>query len=78
MSILVSFLVVARIQITYARFTEARGYLGGCFKNSRELMHYVSVLTMTSNSDEAKEWRQSVAVQIVATLRVTVAAVGVS
>jgi putative membrane protein len=75
MSILVAFLTVARVQITFARFMEARGYLGGCFKNCRELMHAVSVLTMASKNEEAKQWRQDVAIQIVATLQVTIAAV---
>ena len=77
-NILVSFLTVARVQITYSRFTEARVYLGACFKSCRELMQYVAVLTMQSNSVEAKDWRESVAEHIIATLRVTVAAIEVS
>jgi len=75
MSILVAFLVVARVQITYGRFMEARAYLGGCFKSCRELMHCVAVLTSTTETPEAKLWRKSVAVQIVTLLRVTVAAI---
>ena len=78
MSILVAFLVVARVQITYGRFMEARGYLGGIFKSFRELMHTVAVLTDHSKSEAAKEWRKKVALRILTTLRVTVAALEVS
>lgn len=78
MSILVAFLVVARVQITYGRFMEARGYLGGIFKSFRELMHTVAVLTDHSKNKAAKEWREKVAVQILVTLRVTVAGLQVS
>ncbi len=77
MSILVAFLVVARVQITYGRFMEARGYLGGIFKNFRELMHTVATLTDNSTSEAARTWRQDVALCILATLRVTVAALEV-
>lgn len=77
MSILVAFLVVVRVQITYGRFMEARGYLGGIFKSFRELIHTVAVLTDHSQNQLAKKWRQSVALQILVTLRVSVAALEV-
>jgi predicted membrane chloride channel (bestrophin family) len=75
LSILLSFLVVARVQFTYARFMEARGYLGGCFNNFRELYQCVAVLTENSKSMQAKKWREKVALHLVATVRVMVAAV---
>lgn len=78
MSILVAFLVVARVQITYGRYMEARQYLTQCFKTFTELTQCVSVLTMRSNHVEAKEWRLDVAVACVTTLRITVAAIEVS
>jgi hypothetical protein len=78
MSILVAFLVVARVQIMYGRYMEARQYLTQCFKTFTELIQSVSVLTMRSNHVEAKEWRLDVAVACVTTLRITVAAIEVS
>ncbi len=78
MSILVAFLVVARVQITYGRYMEARQYLTQCFRTFTELIQCVSVLTMRSKHIEAKEWRLDVAVACVTTLRITVAAIEVS
>ena len=76
--ILLAFLVVSRVQITYKRFMEARSYLGGCFQACRELMQYTCFLTLTSENNEAKRWRKSIAIHITALLRITIAAIQVS
>lgn len=73
--ILLAFLVVSRVQITYKRFMEARSYLGGCFQACRELMQYTCFLTLTSENNEAKRWRKSIAIHITALLRITIAAI---
>ena len=57
---------------------EARGHLGGCFNNFRELFQCVSILTENSKSTKAREWRERIAFHCVATIRVMVAAVEVS
>jgi len=75
MVILVSFLVVTRVQITYNRFIESRNNLGECFRSSRELMHNICLLTMESDGQEAKDWRTYVAIRIVRMLRITIAAI---
>ena len=76
--ILLAFLVVSRVQITYKRFMEARAYLGGCFQACRELMQYICVFTLTTQNNETKSWRKSMALRTTALLRVTIAAIQVS
>ena len=60
LSLLVSFLVVTRITITYKRFMHLRHYLGSCFKSCRDLVQLTSIITITSNSPECVEWRRAV------------------
>mmetsp|Transcript_3242 Transcript_3242/g.4551 ORF Transcript_3242/g.4551 Transcript_3242/m.4551 type:complete len:567 (+) Transcript_3242:23-1723(+) len=72
MSVLVAFLVVSRSQITYARFMEARSALSGCFRNSRELIHWMAILTMGEKGDLAKKWRIKVALKTLILLRTTI------
>jgi hypothetical protein len=78
LSILVSFLVVTRANITYQRFMEAREYLNTCYRSCRELMHYTCVLTQQDTSEGAQEWRRQVAYKTILLLRVTMAAIDVS
>jgi len=75
MVILVSFLVVSRVQITYQRFVEARNDLGGCFRSCRELMHDICILTQDSDGVEAKEWRKCMAEKVLNMLRITIGAI---
>jgi len=49
--------------------------LSQCCQSCRELIQALSVLTGVHTDDIAKQWREDVAVQIVVSLRVTVAAV---
>lgn len=78
MVILVSFLVITRVQITYNRYTEARRNLQECFHSCMELMHIFCILTMDSDGVEAKEWRQSLAEKVLWMLRITISALEVS
>lgn len=60
LSLLVSFLVVTRVTITYGRFMQLRHYLGICFKSCRDLVQLTSIITITSNTFECIEWRRAV------------------
>ena len=75
MSILVSFLLVTRVTITYNRFMEARQNLQDLFLASRELIQYTCVLTNCNTSKAAQMWRQEVAYRIIVALRLAMAAV---
>lgn len=75
MSILVSFLVVTRTTITYNRFMSLRHNLGRCFQSCRELIQFVTMLTMTSKNPESVLWRREVAIKTVELIRITVAAI---
>jgi len=75
MGILVSFLVVTRVQITYQRFMEARGYLSTCYRCCRELMQHAIMFTMTNTSQPAIAWRRDLAFDTILLLRVTMAAI---
>eukprot|EP00550_Attheya_septentrionalis_P000091 CAMPEP_0198288888 /NCGR_PEP_ID=MMETSP1449-20131203/7257_1 /TAXON_ID=420275 /ORGANISM="Attheya septentrionalis, Strain CCMP2084" /LENGTH=447 /DNA_ID=CAMNT_0043987121 /DNA_START=105 /DNA_END=1445 /DNA_ORIENTATION=+ len=75
MSIMVSFLVVTRNSITYARFMAAGEHLSTSYRTCRELMQHVCVLTMHDTSPGAQKWRQNVAYRTILLLRVTMAAI---
>ena len=75
MSILVSFLVVTRVTITYNRFMEARQHLQDLFLSVRELIQYTCVLTNQNTSAAAKQWRQDVAYRTIIGLRLAMSAV---
>jgi hypothetical protein len=77
MSIMVSFLVVTRNSITYARFMAAGEHLSTSYRTCRELMQHVCVLTMHDTSPGAQKWRQNVAYRTILLLRVTMAAIEV-
>lgn len=78
MAIMVSFLVVTRANITYARFMEARNYLSECYRCCRELVQHTCILTLYEDSLEAQEWRRQVAYRTILLLRITMAAIEVS
>lgn len=75
MSILVSFLVVTRVTITYSRFMEARQYLQDLFLSCRELIQYTCILTNQNTFKDARLWRQDVAYRTIVCLRLAMASV---
>eukprot|EP00542_Grammatophora_oceanica_P002347 CAMPEP_0194065714 /NCGR_PEP_ID=MMETSP0009_2-20130614/85623_1 /TAXON_ID=210454 /ORGANISM="Grammatophora oceanica, Strain CCMP 410" /LENGTH=460 /DNA_ID=CAMNT_0038718593 /DNA_START=473 /DNA_END=1855 /DNA_ORIENTATION=- len=75
MAIMVSFLVVSRAQITYARFMEAREHLSTAFRSCREIVQFTCCLTMEHQESRAKQWRQEVAYRTILMLRIAVAAI---
>mmetsp|Transcript_50900 Transcript_50900/g.75437 ORF Transcript_50900/g.75437 Transcript_50900/m.75437 type:complete len:392 (-) Transcript_50900:383-1558(-) len=69
MSLMVSFLVVSRAQIVYARYMESRHYLSTAMRACRELIHHMCVLTLYEKGEKAKEWRNDVAFRTIVLLR---------
>jgi len=74
MSMIVSFLVVTRSNITYSRFMESRSYLSTVMRSCRELMQYVVTFTRYDTSDKAKKWRLTMARKTIVLLRSVVSA----
>lgn len=56
---------------------ESRQYLSDCYRNCRELVQHVCILTLFEDSPSAQEWRRKVAYQTILLLRVTMAAIEV-
>eukprot|EP00543_Licmophora_paradoxa_P009061 CAMPEP_0202445930 /NCGR_PEP_ID=MMETSP1360-20130828/4631_1 /ASSEMBLY_ACC=CAM_ASM_000848 /TAXON_ID=515479 /ORGANISM="Licmophora paradoxa, Strain CCMP2313" /LENGTH=243 /DNA_ID=CAMNT_0049062339 /DNA_START=58 /DNA_END=789 /DNA_ORIENTATION=- len=69
MNLMVAFLVVSRVTISMGRYNEARGYLGTMYRECRELIQNMAVLTNHNNDTNAKEWRNNVAYQMCILLR---------
>ena len=74
MSILVSFLLVTRVGITYSRFMEARQELEHMLRAARELIQHTCLLTLNDQGPRARQWRQDVAYRTIVTLRMAIAA----
>jgi len=72
MSLLVSFLVVTRSNIAYARFMEARSHLQEAMKSCRELVQLIMTFTRYDTSPSAKVWRATVSRRTVVLLRTIV------
>lgn len=71
MSLLISFLVVARSQIAFQRFMSFRSHLATTYRTCRELAQLTTVYTFEKQSPEAKAWRQEVCFRTIVLLRVT-------
>eukprot|EP00579_Thalassiosira_antarctica_P001157 CAMPEP_0201868734 /NCGR_PEP_ID=MMETSP0902-20130614/2500_1 /ASSEMBLY_ACC=CAM_ASM_000551 /TAXON_ID=420261 /ORGANISM="Thalassiosira antarctica, Strain CCMP982" /LENGTH=459 /DNA_ID=CAMNT_0048394107 /DNA_START=217 /DNA_END=1593 /DNA_ORIENTATION=- len=71
MGLLVSFLIVSRSQISYARFMEYRRHLAASYQACRELAQYTTVYTFQTQTEDAAWWRQEVSFRIILLLRVT-------
>jgi len=72
MSMIVSFLIVTRSNITYSRFMEARTNLSTIMRSCRELMQYAVTFTRYDTSERAKKWRYDLARKTIVLLRSTV------
>ena len=70
---LMSFLVVTRAKITYDHYMANSNYLNQCYRQCRELTQQACVLTMSDQSERAKEWRQDICYAAIMLLRATVA-----
>jgi hypothetical protein len=70
MNLMVAFLVVSRVTISIGRYDEARGYLAAMYRECRELIHNMVVLSGHNTDLRAKEWRNEVAYHTCLLLRV--------
>ena len=73
LSLLMSFLVVTRVKITYDNYMWNARCLSQAFQAIRDLVQWTCVLTMSDTSAKAKQWRHDVAYAAIVLLRVTVA-----
>lgn len=69
MSMIVSFLIVTRSNIAYARFMESRTYLSTVMRSCRELMQYAVTFTRYDTSETAKKYRITLARKTIVLLR---------
>jgi len=79
MGLVVSFLLVSRVNIALARYNTARECLGQMCRSTRELVQNACVLSsdVAENHDEqARSWRNEVAYRVILLLRTAVAVVG--
>lgn len=72
LSVMVSFLVVSRSNITYSRFMEARSYLNDAMVACREVNQHVICFTRFNTSEEAQQWRFEISRRTVVLLRTLV------
>ena len=73
MSMMVSFLMVTRSNIAYARYMEARMDLSNATMACRELISYATTFTRYDKSPRAKKWRIDLARRTIKLLRTMVA-----
>lgn len=69
LSLLISFLIVNHVSTSYARFWEARDYLGRVFGTCRKISQKVSVYTMDIDPHLAQPYRDSVKGWLIELLR---------
>jgi len=70
-TVVVAFLVVSRVNIALGRFTEARNNLGIMYRETRELIQNVCVLSNHATTEEAQQWRHELAYRTLLMLRTT-------
>lgn len=73
MGMLMSFLVIMRVKISYDHYAEANKLLSACYRACRELVQFACLLTSCDKSNKARQWRQDVAYSTILMLRVTMA-----
>ena len=75
-SMVVAYLLVSRVNMALTRFNEARAHLESMFRETRELIQTLAVVSQTGNSDPvSKEWRLEVAYRMLLLLRTAMAVV---
>lgn len=75
--VIVSFLVVSRINTALSRYNECRGYLGIMYRETRELLQTAFVLSRRDEnlSRADKDWRSELAYRAMAMLRTVIAVI---
>ena len=75
-TMVMSFLLVSRVTMALARYSEARTQIGAMFRGSRELIQYATIFSSIENDRlEAKEWRNEVAYRTLVLLRCAIAVI---
>jgi len=72
MSVLVSFLVVTRVNIAYTRFMESASLMSGLFRQAREIVMNTVTFTRQFRDERASNWRLEICRRVIVLLRVTV------
>jgi len=75
MTLVVSFLLVSRVNIGLDRYNQARDCLGVMYCHCRELIQNACIFTANSKSNEAQEWRHELAYRCLLLLRLSMAVV---
>lgn len=75
--VIVSFLVVSRINTALSRYNECRGYLGAMYRETRELLQTAFILTRRDDnmSRADKDWRNELAYRAMVMLRTVVSVI---
>ncbi len=75
--VIVSFLVVSRINTALSRYNECRGYLGIMYRETRELLQTAFVLTRRDEnlSRADKDWRSELSYRAMAMLRTVISVI---
>ena len=74
-TLVVSFLLVSRVNIGLSRYNQARDALGAMYRESRELISSACVFSHKNKDTAAKEWRQQVAYRCLILLRTAMAVI---
>ena len=75
-TMVVAFLLVSRVNTSYARYNESRGHLSTMYKEVRELINTMAAVTEPKNNTKSsKEWRLEVAYRTCILLRTTMAVI---
>lgn len=74
-TLVVSFLLVSRVNMALARYNEARNALGIMYRETRELIHNLCVMSADDQEESAKQWRSEVSYRCLMLLRTAMAVV---
>jgi hypothetical protein len=75
MTLFVAFLIVSRVNMSLARYNEARGNLGVMYREAREIIQNTAVFTKEDQSQGAQEWRHELAYRVCLLLRLSMAVI---
>jgi predicted membrane chloride channel (bestrophin family) len=74
-TMVVAFLLVSRVNIGLGRFNEARSNLEILYRETRELVQNVCVLSNHDTSEQAKAWRHELSYRLLLLLRTSMAVI---
>lgn len=73
LTLVVSFLLVSRVNIGLNRYNQARDHMGTMYRESRELIQSCCVFSNHTTDQAAREWRNQVAYRTLLLLRLSMA-----